>query len=203
MSASGEKLDNFMMSILSDAEKESGMIMEEIRQKREASKEVAEDEILSETFRHIKAQVGSIKTEAGRRVSKKVLDNKRTLYARREEIMSKVFVQVKDRVGTFVAGPEYPEQLSRLARRAAESLGGQKIIFYLRPQDMRFEDIVRRAAEGIECEVREGAFYLGGVIAECPEKHLRADESFDTAFDNTRQNFAEILSFNFNTDAHT
>ena len=194
MAAGIEKLDNFMMSILSDAERESSLIMEEIKQKREASKEIAEDEILSETFRHIKAQVGTIKTEAGRRVSKKVLDNKRTLYARREEIMNKVFTQVRARLDQFVTGPEYPEQLKRLSCRAADSLGGREIIFYLRPQDMGFAGEICAAAETKSCEVREGGFFLGGVIAECPEMHLRADESFDSAFENIKANFAEILS---------
>lgn len=78
-----QKLDRFTAKILAEAAAESRRAMEEVQRRREQRIQEAEDEVLKEAYDYIHTEVSRIQAEAGRGVSRHMLDNKRTLSLRR------------------------------------------------------------------------------------------------------------------------
>lgn len=79
-----QKLDRFTAKILAEAAAESRRAMEEVQRRREQRIQEAEDEVLKEAYDYIHTEVSRIQAEAGRGVSRHMLDNKRTLSLRRK-----------------------------------------------------------------------------------------------------------------------
>ena len=45
-----------------------------------------------------------------------------------------------------------------------------------------------------ETQFREGDFEYGGLVAECPEKHMRIDYTFDAAIEDKYHHFNELFA---------
>ena len=189
-----EKLKRFTEAITSDAAADSYAIMEEVRRQRESSQRSAVDDSLEAAYRYIKAEVTRIRTESGRTVSRRMMDNKRTLYARRAELSGEVLRDVMQKLADYVTGPAYAEQLTGMARQAAGAFGGAPTVISLRREDMTRIPTLRKAVEGRDVTFVEGTFRLGGLTAECPGQQRQINMTFDANLAEWRERFfAEIV----------
>lgn len=194
MSNQTDKLNNFTRSILSDAKAECDLIFQEIEKERAQSLTQAEDEVLAETYQHIKSEVSRLKTQAGRAVSKKVLENKRVVCAHREKISARVIDEVKTRLAEFVKTEEYIRHLIGLLKSADKQFDSADTVVFLTGADMHLvptlqQALLRTNVTFCPCE----DITLGGLIAECPSKLLRVDESFDSDLVDLQSHFSELL----------
>ncbi len=186
-----EKLESFISTIREDAQREKEALDEEIASKREAFLSAAEDELLDEVYAYIRTATSRIRTDAGRRVSQKMFEEKRELYRHRTEVAMSVADDAKGRIAEYTASPEYRERLVQLAKYAASKLGGGKMNIFLRREDM---PLAKRISEACGAEISEGSFTLGGLIAENPERHLRLDLSYDESLARAVQSFGTIVA---------
>ncbi|MDR0248194.1 MAG: hypothetical protein LBI44_00805 [Oscillospiraceae bacterium] len=186
------KLENFTKAITGDAIDESRKIYEEIRLVSERALAAAEDEALGESFRFVKNEVAKIRTEAGRLVSRKLMENKRRLSLRRGEICAECVLRVRERIAAYVATDEYAERLRELAAKALQVFSCDAV-FYLRKEDMRLADKILPPGCPHKAEFREGDFELGGLRAYCGDKAMQIDESFDTTLEELGEHFAELI----------
>lgn len=194
MTDTNSKLERFIQHILTDAASERDEILAGLDARRSDELAAAEDAILAETYEYIRKSVTEIRTETGRQVSQRLLSNKRDIAVRREQIADEVFNQTRERISEFVASPEYEEHLMRLFEKALEALGNPYDgVVYLRPEDMRFEQELRKLRPTVFFEFCEGNFSLGGIILDCRSKQQRIDESFDTALSDLDGHFAELF----------
>ena len=113
-----KKLDRFTAAILAEATAENERVMADLRAKRKAAYDKAEDQSLLEAYHYIRGEVSRIKSEAGRRISRHMLDNKRTLYLRREAIAQEVFAMVRQRIQDYTGTPAYLQRLKALLAQA-------------------------------------------------------------------------------------
>ncbi len=187
-----EKLENFTSVITADAVAESKQIYDEIRQESEQVLTAAEDEALGEMFRYIKTEVSTIRTEAGRRVSRVMMDNKRKLYTRRDAMTGQVIAEVTQTLRDFVATPGYADRLERLLTETLNEFKADTVV-YLRKEDMGLADRLTKLAGVVKLEFRQGSFRLGGLKAVCPSKKLQIDECYDTTLDELHGRFAELF----------
>lgn len=188
-----KKLDRFTAAILAQATAETEQAMAALRQKRKQARQEAEDQILQDAYRYIQSEVSRIKAETGRQVSRHLLDNKRALYRRRDEIAQEVFSLVRERIAAFTGTPAYSQRLQELFLEALDCLSGaQDIVVYLRPVDLDHAGALR-AAGGVPAVFAEGHFQIGGLIAESQSLGRRADASFDSAMDALSGHFAELF----------
>ena len=81
-----QKLDRFTAKILAEAADESKRALAEVKRRRELRLQEAEDAALKEAYEYIHGEVARIQSEAGRGVSRHMLENKRALYLRRSEM---------------------------------------------------------------------------------------------------------------------
>lgn len=187
-----KKMDRFTAAILAEATAETERVMAEVREKRKAAFDEAEDQVLVEAYHYIRGEVARIKAEAGRQVSRHMLENKRALYLRREAISREVFAQVEGRIAAFTATPDYVRRLGALLRQALEILSGaEDVVVYLRPQDMAHAAAFKAAAGEISIDVAQGEFNLGGIIVESAGLGRQVDASFDSAMGELSGHFAE------------
>ena len=174
-----DKIENFTDTIIDDATAESDQILELVRKEWDSSVSSLENEILNEAFNHIKKEVTKIRSEAGRRISQKVLENKRTLFAKRQKVSDDVKARVLSRIAEFTAPDDYLGHLiTQLESCVAEF--GDDIVVYLRPADMRYADSLKKAVSQ-RLTFKEYPFRLGGLMADSLSKNRRVDLSFDTA----------------------
>lgn len=188
------KLDRFAAAILDGAAAETERTAAALRRRRQEAMTAAEDAALRETYQYIHDSVARIKAEAGREVSMRMQDNKRTLYLRRSEIAAEVFDAVRLRIADYTAAPAYRERLCALLQEALDTLSGaEELRIYLRSADRGHAAALAQAAPGHTLTFLEGGFQLGGLIAEAPGLGLRCDASFDSALDALDGHFAEIF----------
>ena len=196
-----KKLDRFTAAILAEATAENERVMAQLRAKRKAACDAAEDQSLLEAYHYIRSEVSRIKSEAGRRVSRHMLENKRTLYLRREAIAQEVFGLVEGRIQAFTQTPAYLDRLQSLLSQALEALpGAEDVRVLLRPEDMKYASTLRTAAGGRTLDFDQGSFVRGGLVAESARLGRRADASFDSAMAERSGHFAELFGLSLSDE---
>ena len=119
-----QKLDRFTAKILAEAADESKRALAEVKRRRELRFQEAEDAALKEAYEYIHGEVARIQSEAGRGVSRHMLENKRALYLRRTEMAQEVFALVRAKIAAFTRTPAYGQRLTALLAEALEQLSG-------------------------------------------------------------------------------
>ena len=194
MSDLNQKLTRFTAAILAEANADTERTLAQLSEKRTAAYDQAETEVLSEAYHYIHDQVGRVRTQAGRQVSRHMLDNKRTLYLRRETISQEVFGEVRRRLEAYTAGPGYRERMAAIYAEALHTLSGAaEARVYLRPADMPLAAALASGQPQVKAEFLEGDFTVGGLIAEAPALGRRVDATFDSTLEELSGHFAELF----------
>ena len=98
-----KKLERFTSILLAEATEETQRTLDALKQKHDAALSAAEDQVLQEAYDYIHAEVSRIRSEQGQKVSQRLMENKRALSRRREEIAQEVFVAVDEGEVTDIA----------------------------------------------------------------------------------------------------
>lgn len=189
MSQIDDKLEQFTNAITSEANAESRAILEEISREWENTLSGAEDEALNDAYRYIRDEVARIRTESGRRVSRKTMECKRALFARREEHARKVLDDVLQNIRAYEETDAYVDQLASAMNRALDLFSGCEAVVSLRAEDMKLVPALRAAAGRRPVAFEQGRFHLGGLIVECKEKQRQINETFDANLDEWKTRF--------------
>ena len=197
-----QKLDRFTAKILAEAASESRRAMEEVQRRREQRIQEAEDEVLKEAYDYIHTEVSRIQAEAGRGVSRHMLDNKRTLSLRRKEMAQEVFALVRAKIAAFTRTDAYTRRMSALMTEAAGYLDGAKeVLVTLREEDMGLRQLLTDSVPLMHLTFQPGDFRMGGLVAESPDLGLRVDASFDSAAEELSGHFAELFGLSLSDES--
>ncbi len=197
-----QKLDRFTAKILAEAAAESRRAMEEVQRRREQRIQEAEDEVLKEAYDYIHTEVSRIQAEAGRGVSRHMLDNKRTLSLRRKEMAQEVFALVRAKIAAFTRTDAYTRRMAALMTEAAGYLAGAKeVLVTLREEDMGLRQLLTDSVPLMHLTFQPGDFRMGGLVAESPDLGLRVDASFDSAAEELSGHFAELFGLSLSDES--
>lgn len=197
-----QKLDRFTAKILAEAAAESRRAMEEVQRRREQRIQEAEDEVLKEAYDYIHTEVSRIQAEAGRGVSRHMLDNKRTLSLRRKEMAQEVFALVRAKIAAFTRTDAYTRRMAALMTEAAGYLAGAKeVLVTLRKEDMGLRQLLTDSVPLMHLTFQPGDFRMGGLVAESPDLGLRVDASFDSAAEELSGHFAELFGLSLSDES--
>ena len=192
MPEQNEKLQRFAESVMRDAARESNALRRELYEARTAALEEAHLEAREAARAYYDREAGRIRAEAGREISRHLMDVKRQVYLRRKEISEEVTANVRAKIAAFTASPDYPAHLEKLLRAAMKQLpGATAISLRLREEDLKYGQQLAAAIAPITTECVKGSFVLGGLAIRCPELGLRVDCSFDTRLEELSGHFAE------------
>ena len=196
-----EKLDLFQQIILDDAAQERQTLLDQVEQARKARISAAEAELKRETEARVQTKASAISAEVGQRISKQLLQDKRIISTRREEMAHEVFSLVRERLLAFTKTEGYLPHLKVLYRQAFEALGNPYDgVIYLREEDMQYSRELSAVLPGRHVTFQAGSFTLGGLIVDCHSKLLRADQSYDTALGDLDGHFAELFGLSLADD---
>lgn len=196
-----EKLDIFKQIVLDDAARERDALLQEVAQVRQKRLTEAEAQIKRETELKVLARASVISGESGRALSRKILEEKRIIATRREEIAREVFQAVREKILEFTKTEEYLPHLKKLYVEAFSALGNPYDgVILLREEDLKYSRELAAALPGRHVTFQAGTFTLGGLIVDCHSKLLRADQSYDTALGDLDGHFAELFGLSLADD---
>lgn len=136
-----------------------------------------------------RSEAEHLRSAAALELSARQGESRRVRLARREQYAAEVFDAVRERIAAYTASSDYPVLLAKRIVSARKALGDGKTVIWLRHEDLALAETLKASCP--HAEVREGDFALGGLWLSVDAR--RADMSFDTALDNMRSRFAEII----------
>lgn len=182
-----DRLDRFKKAVSAEIDEKAAALVAE--GEAEAARILSEAQTaVSADTRHMsgKAPAGGA-FSAVRAASAAELEKKKSVLRRREELISAVFDDVKDRLTKLRATDDYFEFLKKAAEASGASSGS---VIRLSPEDMRFEARLRTAL-GIEASFEpDSRIMLGGLTVYFPDRGIMSDRTFDTALEEQRKTFA-------------
>ncbi len=196
-----QKLIHFTDNVLKAASKES----EELERQLADQRKTALDEARKAAWENAKAyydrEAARLKAEAGREISRHLMEGKRQVYLRRSQVAQEVCAQVRQRVDEFVASPAYPEHLKKLLARAMERLDGvEEIYLRLRQEDLELGPMLAESVAPVKVKYEGGRIQIGGLAIRCPEMGIRVDCTFDTELEELSGHFAETFGLSLSDD---
>lgn len=196
-----EKLLHFTEEVVRNAALQSEQLKRELDQARAAALAEANIQAKDAARIYYDKEAARIRAEAGREVSRHLMESKREIYLRRKEITQEVFQQVCERIGAFAAGERYYAHMEAMLRQAMELLpGAQAVTVQLRGEDMPFAPKLCAALAPVQVECQEGSFSLGGFIVHSSQLGLRVDCSFDNRLEELAGHFAESFGLSLSDD---
>lgn len=118
---------------------------------------------------------------------------RRALADLKNELADGIFSDAELKIKSFTASQAYADFLKKSAENLSDIIGSE-IIFYIRPCDAEFTDILKSAAEN--AQVREdSSIRLGGIIATDKNETLRADDTLDSRLEAEKKAFFENADF--------
>ena len=196
-----QKLERFRQLVLEDAQQERSRILTDIEAQRTERLALAEAEIRARVDAETQRKAETIQAETGRNISRRMMEDKRIIATRREEIGREVFDEVRRRLLDFTKTPDYLPHLKKLYLEAFDALGNPYDgLIWLRTEDMDYSRELAACLPGRHVNFQAGSFTLGGLIVDCHSKLLRADQSYDTALGDLDGHFAELFGLGLADD---
>lgn len=191
------KLDVFVRAIMDESTAEVNDILQQMETQHKQAIAAAKVSLEQEAERYKAAKISEIHARENRRINTRMTENKQKLLQFREACAKEDYQQVQDRLKAFTQEPAYPEHLKRLLERALRLLSrDSKADVFLRPEDMRFADELKRAVPDYNLTFRPGHLHSGGLQLVCYDRGMRVDMSFDSALGDLVGHFAEISGMN-------
>lgn len=173
------KINGFIKSITDVAEEKKAKIDAETNGILAKEKKRLEKEAKRASQEYYRAKSARVKLEAGRRISETSAQYRKSVFERRSEIEREVFSSVEKKLAEFTKGGEYEAFLLKSARRIAAEFDGEGVIFLLRPEDMKFADVICNEVGGSSAR-EESSIRIGGLKACSESRPMRIDDTLDS-----------------------
>lgn len=137
-----------------------------------------------------------ISRQIGKRLLEEEREEKQNVIRKRQEILEKIFLEAKVQLVDFTKNEsEYREFLRSCASEIAKICGGNDIIFYVKPDDIKFSDDIVTAAGCGKCEA-DSNIEIGGLSALCETKKLHIIDTLDERLEEQKPWFLENSGLN-------
>lgn len=189
-----EKLDKFKKAVFGEADKKAEMIVKAAEKERDERLSKAR----SEAENYLQAQTAQIdkscEAAAVREISSENLSSKRSVLLRREQIIDRVFDNVRSQLDEFMKTPEYKKLLCERVEECAKLYPNEKgkVMVALRDEKLAAD---LTAGGQFRTEVSE-TIEIGGAMIIIEDRNLAVDYTFDYAFSQQRESFAVKAGLN-------
>lgn len=181
-----DRLDRFKKAVSAEIDEKAAALVAEGEAEAERIMSEARDAVSADARNISAVRVGGAYS-AVRAASAAELEKKKSVLRRREELISAVFDDVKEKLAALRSTDEYFDFLKKAAEASGASSGS---VIRLSPEDMRFEARLRKAL-GIEASFEpDSRIMLGGLTVYFPDRGIMSDRTFDTALEEQRKTFA-------------
>ena len=180
-----EKLERFRQAVFDEADQKAREITEaaELEYKNrldEAQSTAAESEQNAK-----KEADRAMQDKQLREISAQRIGSQRNVLIHREELIERVFSNVREKLAAFRKSADYKAYLKQKAALAWSEYPEFKGTAYLSPEDMKYADVF----DSFEVRERDG-IELGGVLIVYDAQGIALDHTFDSAFEEQRALFS-------------
>ena len=171
-----EKMNNFIEAVMKDATEQQQHILDEVEKEKAAAIEKKEEEILNAIYHRIQAEVNNIKHSSSRTISLHMVEMRRDLLKRRDEITARVFKELEVKLNEFVDSESYDAYLKKIL----SGYTGEQITVFCKPSHI--ERVKRALGElSLSADVQpDMKIKIGGVVILFNDKAQRVNESIDS-----------------------
>ena len=183
-----QKLEKFKQAVFDEAAAKADEIIKETREQCEemvARAKADADYLVSES----KAKADKEYRESTQRTaSAGKLESRRRVLTAREEIIGKVFANVREKLEAFRKTAAYETLLIKRVEECAKAYPDKKGEVRVAAADMKYADKLTCGGRFTVCE--SGNILLGGVMVVFTEDNLAMDCTFDNEYNRQKNGFA-------------
>ena len=106
--AQDDRVSKFVTAITKEAEEQRKRIEQETKDYIASEMEKAEMEALNDSYKMIQRAVANIRADVGSQLSSRMMENRRVLLTRRDEIADSVLTKAADKVKAWPPRPKRP-----------------------------------------------------------------------------------------------
>ena len=122
---------------------------------------------------------------------------RKSLLLKRDEILGKVFSEVKEKLAKFCKSDDYKYLLIEKTKQAKQDLGDKDIEILLNQDDLVYENDLK-TVWGSNCTVlASNTIEYGGIMFSFPQINLIIDETFDSKISQLQRDFIKISGLYF------
>ena len=135
-----QSFNKFKSLVLDDAQKQREEIFSDIEQTKKEELEQKHTEFLGEAYKTIQDNISKIQKANKEKILQKELSAKKELILYREQLVEKIFDDVKARLSEYMNTPEYAQWLNRKIKSALDESGdGDKIVYVSSADEAKVE----------------------------------------------------------------
>ncbi|MBR1422569.1 MAG: V-type ATP synthase subunit E [Ruminococcus sp.] len=180
-----EKLERFRQAVFDEADRKARDITEAAELEYKNRLDEAQNNAAQSEQDAKKEADRAMQDRQLREVSAQRIGSQRNVLIHREELIERVFSNVRQKLADLRKTDKYKAYLKQKATLAWGEYPEFKGTAYLAPEDMKYADVF----DGFEVKERDG-IELGGVLIVYDEQGIALDNTFDSAFEEQRALFS-------------
>ena len=181
----GKKLGSFENAVNAEVDKEIDDILSAANAEKETTLAKINDDSLSEAYGRIQNNIKKIESKYVKLIAKEELDVKRAVLVHKNELLEKLFDDVKNDLKKFAASDAYKSFLAEKLKD--EKLENAKVC--LREEDFAFCDFLDKSAGRKLDYVKDDSIKIGGLSVLYPNESIISDKTLDTAAEDAKADF--------------
>lgn len=182
-----EKLDKFKKAVYGEAGQQADEILKAAYEERDSR--LARARANAENFQNTKfSEIDrEFEEKKVKEISSESLRVKRNVLIRREQIIGRVFDNVRERLESFIQTPDYEKLMCRRVKECADKYPDEKGTVYITARDKALAD---KLTAGGRYTVKVGEKVdTGGMLIILENIGIAIDYTFDSALSEQRDNF--------------
>lgn len=188
-----ERLDTFLKSVTDYADFQCKNLERAAQTRMQKEITAYKKQAVINSRNNTAREIDKIRSNVANKVADYESEKRLALAALRSSLSDGLFDGVAEKIKNFTKSSEYPRFLKKSAENLVKVIGGD-IVFYLRPCDMIYSDILQKFAENAVIK-EDASIRLGGIAATDKDETLRADDTLDSRFKTEKKAFFENAEF--------
>jgi ATP synthase, subunit E len=182
-----EKLQHFNELCISDARKRYEKTVSEYKEALEKTFQEHKQDEERRAQMQIKIKTEEINKELNKALSLEQLKLKKMISDKRNEIDSKIFVELQNRLEDFMTTPKYHKLLDSQIKKAIAFAGNDRLDIYIDPNDA---DLIHKLSFDNNISLIKSKYsFMGGTRAVIPDKNILIDNSFEKKLADAKEAF--------------
>ena len=188
-----EKLQSFTKTVMMEATQQREKILKEAQAHKKEILEQKELEFLEHSYETIQKEIRKVLKEKNEMISWTVIESKKRLFQKREEIVDEIFSNILKQIEAFKQTARYEAFLFHNLRADIRAAGEGEIWVYVNKTDMALADKLKQRLEqeeGISIAVLPEEYdMIGGCKVMNKTKNLIIDDSLQNRIQKQREQF--------------
>jgi vacuolar-type H+-ATPase subunit E/Vma4 len=173
------------------AKSEENAILKEVEELEKEAYESMKEEAKRDAELKLKQELEELQSQAASEISESHVERTKKLIEKRDEYVSIVFKEAKDKLIAFTNSDKYKEFMTLKAQKIIDEFKGNDFILYVNQKDLALKSDLMKLSSDIK-DVKENAdIMIGGLIGENPKSLLVIDETLDFALKNQKDWFSK------------